>query len=76
MLGWWVKKSLWTVLLGVLVVLPARLAHSPENAQATAGPALTSRRETGSGPVGWVVLASSVAVIPAYLLLRRRGGRA
>lgn len=68
----WVKRSLWTALLIVLVLLPARLAHSPAQAQASAPTGLTTPRERAMSPVGYVILTMSAAVIPTYLLLRRR----
>lgn len=69
MVSRWTKRGLWIVLMAVLVVAPARLAQGPERAEAAAVGAM--RGDGGVGAVPWAILAGTLLLVPAYLMVAR-----
>jgi hypothetical protein len=72
----WIKRFCWLLLLVVLIVLPARLAHGPSTAAAaaatTAGPPHAAALAVPARPIGWLAMGLAACTLAGFGLTRWR----
>jgi len=70
----WIKRCCWLLLLVVLIVLPARLAHGPAQASAatSARPPQAAPHAPAGRTVGWLAMTLAACTLAGLGLTRWR----